>query len=329
MKYRYIRISRYILVVTTLNSTTDLCRLLADPTRLRLVAVLGVDAFTVAEIVRITSTPQPRISTHLGLLREAGLVSVRRSGSLGFYRREGAAWEGEAGELLRAIVGGARDPILSNDRAAARAVIAARDEEGSWVDRVAGDMARHYSPGRTWESLARGLAGLSPLGEVIDIGAGDGAVAELLAPHAVSVTALDLSPTVVARARARLAHLQELRFIEGDMHALPFPDASFDVALMMGCLVWSPQPEGALAEAARVLRPGGRLTVVTLAAHPHTAIAARYGHRHPGHSPTALAALLQDLGLTVHTCALTSRERRAPHFEVVSAHASRPSGDSP
>jgi len=185
-------------------------------------------------------------------------------------------------------------------------------------------MERHYSPGRTWEALARGLIGLTDLGDVLDAGAGDGATAQLLAPRARSITCVDISETLVHAARVRLAGHANAAAEVSDLHALPFVDASYDQALLLNVLTHLRAPARAIGELARVLRPGGRLALVTLAAHDHLDVTSAYGHVTPGFRPAEVRKLLEKAGLTVEQCAVTSREKRAPQFEVVTAFARKP-----
>src|SRR4029079_12823562 len=133
--------------------------------------------------------------------------------------------------------------------------------DGGWPDRIAGEMERHYSPGRTWEALARGLIGLADLGDVLDAGAGDGATAQLLAPRARSITCVDVSEKLVDAARVRLAGHANARCEVADLHDLPFANASFDQVLLLNVLPSLKHPGAALAELARALRPGGRLAL--------------------------------------------------------------------
>src|SRR5690606_11444663 len=189
---------------------------------------------------------------------------------------------------------------------------------------AAGRMERHYSPGRTWEALARGVVPLLSLGDVLDVGCGDGVLASLLAPHSRSYTCLDRSLKVLDAARGRLAGLEPVAFVQGDMEALPFEDVRFDTVLCFHVLTYVPTLRAALSEAARVLRPGGRLVVVTLAPHVHQSTTERYGHLRPGVSPRALERDLTRAGLETERCAITSREAREPHFEVVTAVALKP-----
>jgi ArsR family transcriptional regulator len=114
-----------------------------------------------------------------------------------------------------------------------------------------------------------------------------------------------------------------VRFAQGDMHELPFDDETFDQVLLLNALTYSDAPERAIREAARVLRPGGSLALVSLAAHDHAELTAAYGHVQPGFLPEKLEKWLKSAGLSVGSCQVTSRERRKPHFEVVTAFAEK------
>ena len=205
-------------------------------------------------------------------------------------------------------------------------MLAARHAAASWPDVVAGEMERHYSPGRTWEAMARGLLGLLRLGDVLDAGSGDGTVAQMIALRARSVVCLDRSERMIAAAKARLAKAKNVSFAIGDVEALPFAARSFDELLLFNVLPQVEGPAKVLAEAARVLRPGGSVVVSALAGHAHPAVTAPYGDVQPGFSPTTLKSLLKRAGFVVTHCDVTSREKRAPHFEIATAFAHLPEG---
>lgn len=312
-----------------LSATTELLRVLGDPTRVRLLALLAHEELTVAEITDVTRLAQSRVSTHLGKLREASLVRDRRDGSSSFYTLSRDAMPEEARRLWALIEQATRDPLIEQDLERAREVVRARAGGASWADSVAGRMERHYSPGRTWEASLRGLLGLLSLGDVLDVASGDGALAELVAPRSRTITCLDVSETVIEAARGRLAHLGNVRFTRGDMHALPFEDASFDQVMLMNCLTFARSPGRAIAEAARVLRPGGALAGVTLKTHRHEIAAVTYSHVRFGFEPGELRAMLRAAGLVVDACDVTSREKRPPHFEVITIHARKGGGCAP
>ncbi len=306
----------------TLSHGSELLRTLGDPTRVRLLHLLAAEELTVAELTRATRLSQSRVSTHLGRLKEAGLVRDRRDGQASYYSLCPEDLAEDAQGLWAAFRERTCDPLLEQDRERLRAMLDARGQ--SWADSVAGQMERHYSPGRTWEGALRGLLGLVRLGDVLDVASGDGALAELIAPRARTITCLDISPGVVEAGRSRLAHLAHVRFHRADMHALPFAHRSFDQVLLMNSLSYATDPGRVLSEAARVLRPGGDLACVALRTHQHADVSARYGHRQSGFEPDSLRDELEARGLTVSVCSVTARERRSPHFEVVTAHAARP-----
>jgi len=306
-----------------LSKTVDLLAVLADPTRVRLLALLEGAELSVAELTRITDLPQPRVSTHLRKLKDAELVRDRRDGGSSFYGLN------TLDEPTRALWGliHARcdDSLLVQDKRRRDAALAARTSRLRWPDEVAGQMERHYSPGRTWEATARGLLGFLELGAVLDVGSGDGVNAELLAARAGHITCLDVSERVIAAARSRLERFDNVDFRVGDMHELRFADASFDAVLLLHVLTYSNRPEQAIGEAARVLRPGGALALVSLVEHEHRKIAAAYDHQNLGFAPSDLDAMLCAAGLAVVQCAPSSRERRKPYFQVLTAFAHKPS----
>ena len=298
----------------------------ADATRVRLLALLEGEELTVAELSAITRLAQPRVSTHLARLKEAGLVRDRRAGVSAYYRFDEDALDPAQRALWRMLRDGSDDPLLRQDADRVPAVLASRAADQNWADSVAGDMERHYSPGRTWEALARSALPLMEAGDVLDIASGDGVLAELIAPHAHRYVCLDASTKVVLAASERLRRLGNVEVHEGDMHALPFDDAQFDLVVLMHALTYSEDPAKAVAEAARTLRPGGRLLLTSLAKHEHRAVVEAYGHVNLGFSERDLHRLATRAGLDVQGSGLVTRERRPPHFEVISLIARRPGG---
>ena len=299
-------------------------KVFADATRVRLLALLEREELTVAELSAITRLAQPRVSTHLARLKDAGLVRDRRSGVSAYYRFDEAALDGPQHSLWKTLREGSDDPLLRQDAERVPGVLAARAVEQNWADTVAGDMERHYSPGRTWEALARSALPLMETGDVLDIASGDGVLAELIAPHSHRYVCLDASSKVVMAASERLRRLGNVEVHEGDMHALPFDDASFDLVVLMHALTYADEPAKAVAEAARVLRPGGRLLLTSLAKHEHRAVVDAYGHVNLGFSERELQRFATRAGMSVQGSGVVTRERRPPHFEVISVIARRP-----
>ncbi|MBB5208642.1 ArsR family transcriptional regulator [Chiayiivirga flava] len=301
-----------------LDAWSACLRVLSDPTRVRLLALLEREELTVAELSAITRLAQPRVSTHLARLKEHGLVRDRRAGVSAYYRFAEDDMDAAQRALWKALSDGADDPLLRSDAERVPDVLAARASEQNWADTVAGDMERHYSPGRTWETLARAALQLVEPGDVLDIASGDGVLAELLAPRAQRYVCIDSSPRVVAAARERLRGFANVDVREGDMHATEFPDASFDLVLLMHALTYAEKPGQALVESSRVLRPGGQLIATTLAKHEHRGVIEPYGHANLGFTAKELAKLATRAGLDVISCEIITREKRPPHFEVVS-----------
>lgn len=301
-----------------LEGWSNRLKVFADVTRVRLLALLEGEELTVAELSAITRLAQPRVSTHLARLKEAGLVRDRRAGVSAYYRFDEGTLDPAQRALWQSISTGSDDPLLRQDAERVPAVLATRAADQNWADSVAGDMERHYSPGRTWEALARSALPLLAPGDLLDIASGDGVLAELLAPHAHRYVCVDASPRVVAAASERLRRFDNVEVVEGDMHALPLPDASFDLVVLMHALTYAAKPAQAVAEAARVLRPGGRLLLSSLARHEHRAVVEAYGHLNLGFAEKELRRFIERAGLQVASGETVTREKRPPHFEVVS-----------
>jgi ubiquinone/menaquinone biosynthesis C-methylase UbiE len=139
-----------------------------------------------------------------------------------------------------------------------------------------------------------------------------------------TITCLDRSPRVLGAARTRLASVPNVRYLLGELEAIPARARSFDHVLLFNVLASARHPARVVSEVTRVLRPGGGLTLVTLDEHHHGEITARYGHVHAGFKPAAVKRLLGQAGFVIETCGVTSRERRPPHFHVVTAFARKP-----
>lgn len=299
----------------------DHLRLLSDDTRLRLLHLLEEEPLTVAELQEVLDLGQSSISGHLARLKHAGLIHDVAEGSARRYRLradQGAdlakAWAAVR-ELTRA------EPALDADRERLRGLLARRGSD--WVDRVAGALHREYAPGRTWESVCHGLLAFARFGRCVDIGAGDGALADLIAPHSASLVLVDPSPAMIQAAEARIAALAlaNTRTCQADGAHVPLPDGSADSVLFLQSLQYIPEPAAALAEAIRLLAPGGRLLVLTLLRHQHQE-AERYGHRHRGFAADELKRWCR--GLADLRCEALPPEARPPRFRTLVLTASKP-----
>lgn len=258
-----------------------LLRLLADETRLRILHLLEGEPLTVAELTEVLDLGQSSISGHLAKLKQAGLVHDVAEGSAHRYRlREDAPADLRAAWLAARQLS-ANDPAIATDRATQGRLRDARGRD--WVGRVAGLLHREYAPGRTWDSLAHGFASAARLGRCLDIGAGDGALAGLIAPSADHLTCVDPAPSMIeaGRARCRELGLANVTWLQAGGEKLPLPAGSQDTVLLLQSLQYVERPAEVLAECGRVLAAHGRLLVLTLLEHEHEE-AARYGHRHRG-----------------------------------------------
>ncbi len=276
-------------------------RATAEPTRLRLLALAARGAFCVMEFTEILGQSQPRLSRHLKLLGDAGLLERLREGAQVWFTLPA----GEAGALVRDLL--ARlpedDQILAADRRQAARVLAERA-------RVASESFRRQ--GADWDEMRAldlpasaveaALLALVPenAGRLIDIGTGTGRLLELLAPRISQGLGVDASKQMLALARSRLsrADLAHCAVRLADMYRLPLFDAGYDVALLHMVLHYAETPESVLAEAVRVLRPGGTLLVVDLAPHDRAELIERLAHRWPGFSDDTMRDLLTGAGLS-------------------------------
>ncbi len=301
----------------------DTLRLLADDTRQRILHLLEDEPLTVAELQEILDLGQSSISGHLAKLKQAGLIHDVAEGSARRYRPRA-----DVDAVVRATWDAVRnlakdDPRRATDRERMRRVMA--DQGSDWVDRVAGSLHREYAPGRTWDSLCHGLLHFADFGRCVDVGAGDGALVELIAPRCRSLDCIDPSEAMIAAGSTKVSALGfgNVRFHQARGEALPLTDGIADSVLFLQSLQYIDQPAKALAEALRVLAPGGRLLVLTLARHDH-AEADRYGHRHRGFSDKELRGWCRGFS-HLHVDQLPP-EPRPPRFQtiIVSAQKSSP-----
>ena len=276
-------------------------RAVAEPTRLRLLALAARGSFCVMEFTEILGQSQPRLSRHLKLLCDCGLLDRVREGANVWF----ALPPGDEGALARDLI--ARlptdDAILESDRRQAARVLAERARIASDSFRAKGadwdEMRALDLPARAVEDALLTLVPEDPPGRLLDIGTGTGRVLELLAPRVRQAVGVDASKAMLALARSRLAQpgLAHCAVRLADMYRLPLADASFDTAVLQMVLHYAEDPAGAVAEAARVLRPGGRLIVIDLAPHGRDDLVVKRAHRWPGFSDAAIHRLVTDSGL--------------------------------
>jgi ArsR family transcriptional regulator len=280
-------------------------RAAAEPTRLRLLALAGRGAFCVSEFTEILGQSQPRLSRHLKLLCDCGLLDRVREGANVWF----ALPHGEPGALARDVV--ARlpedDPILETDRRQAARVLAERARAASESFRRQGadwdEMRALDLPAAAVEAALLALIPEHDAGRLLDIGTGTGRVLELLAPRISQGVGVDASKAMLALARSRLARagIGHCSVRLADMYRLPLAEASFDIAVMQMVLHYAEDPPGVLAEVARVLRPGGRLIVIDLAEHSRENLVTKLAHRWPGFGDDAMRDLVAGAGMHLGT----------------------------
>ena len=276
-------------------------RAAAEPTRLRLLALAAGGAFCVSEFSEILGQSQPRISRHLRLLQEAGFLERLREGVNAWFALAG----GERGALAREVLARvpADDAVLEGDRRLAARVLAERARIASEGFRRQGadwdEMRALDLPAAAVEAALLGLLPAIGIGRLLDIGTGTGRLLEVLAPRVAVGLGVDASKAMLALARARLARagLSHCAVRLADMYRLPFPDSSFEIAVLQMVLHHADDPAQVLAEAARVLRPDGLLIVVDLARHNRADISSRLAHRQPGFTDAELGGMLHAAGL--------------------------------
>jgi SAM-dependent methyltransferase len=273
----------------------------ADPTRLRLLALGARGAFCVNDFCEILGQSQPRLSRHVKLLCDAGLLERNREGV--------NAWltlaQGEAGALVRDILKRADhdDPLFAADRRGATRVLAERARDASEKFRRNGadwdEMRALDLPAAAVEDAVLHLLPEQNVGRALDIGTGTGRLLEVLAPRLATGLGIDASRTMLALARVRLAkpEFSHVSVKLADMYALPLRDASFDLVLLQMVLHYAEDAAKAVAEARRVLAPGGTVLVVDLVPHDRVELRESMAHRALGFSDTAMGDLLREGGL--------------------------------
>ncbi len=277
-------------------------RAAAEPTRLRLLALCAEGELTVSELTEILGQSQPRVSRHLKLLVEAGLLERIREGTWAFYRLTG----GDAGTRLgRRLV----DMIPADDAALALD----RERLGAVKQARAGRAQAYFRKNAArWNKIRKLYIGeaevekalleampMEGVDDFLDIGTGTGRILELFGGEVDRGLGIDLSREMLALARTNLerAGLGNCRVRHGDMYKLPLPSASFDAAAIHQVLHYADHPAAAIAEAARVLRPGGRLAIVDFAPHDLEFLRLEHAHRRLGFSDDEVKGWCRAAGL--------------------------------
>jgi ubiquinone/menaquinone biosynthesis C-methylase UbiE len=296
-------------------------KVVADPNRLRILLLLKGEELSVAELQEILGMGQSTISTHLSQLRQAELVEDRRIGKSNLYSVSASALQ--AG-IWKGLIEQAAEEIAEAgaDQAAMRRVVRKRqDKTRAFFDSVAGRLGKDYVPGKSWKGLAEVLVRLMPPLVVADLGAGEGASALLLAQRAKKVIAVDSSAKMieVGREQAQRHGVKNIDYRLGDMEEIPIGDGEVDLVFFSQSLHHALHPERALAEAARILAPGGRIVILDLARHRFEEARELYADEWLGFSEAALESMLQNAGFVHVEATVVDKEAEAPQFQTLLA----------
>jgi ubiquinone/menaquinone biosynthesis C-methylase UbiE/DNA-binding transcriptional ArsR family regulator len=309
-----------------MTSTLKSLRALADPTRLRIVALLEDEELSVNELQEVTGLGQSRVSTHLSLLAETGLVASRRDGKRTFYRLNPHA-DTRVREFTKLAMRGAKELREHDaDLVNLRRVLARREEQAQvYFNQVAGRFDRSYGPGRSWQAFGHLLLRMLPPLEVADLGSGEGLLSELLARRCKRVIAVDNSEKMVAfgARKAKENGIANLEFRQGDLQNPPIDPGSVDLAILSQALHHAEEPAKAVAAAFRLLKPGGRIMILDLVKHGFEQATELYGDRWLGFAESDLHKWLEAAGFTDIEITKVAREEQEPCFETLLAVGTR------
>ena len=285
------------------DETVDALRAAGEPTRLRILSLLAAEELSVMELSRILEQSQPRVSRHLKLMTEAGLIERFPDGAWVFYR---LATDGDHRRLVDAVL-----DLLSEsgqpDRDFQRlADVRAEREEAAlaYFERIApswDEIRSLYAPELTVEAAVETAAGPGPFERVVDLGTGSGRMLTLIGRKAKCAIGLDLSQQMlnIARANVSRAGLDKVELRHGDIFSTRLPSGTSDLVLVHQVLHYLSDPKAAVAEAARLVAPGGRLLIVDFAPHDLEFLRAEHRHRRLGFSDEEMERWLEEAGLRV------------------------------
>ena len=296
-------------------------KMISDPTRLRILLLLGDESLSVAELQQILGMGQSRISTQLSQLKKEGLVADQRSGKNNIY-------SAQIPLALGKIISEAGSELTERekDRSSLRHILRKRkDQVRAYFDELAGKFGREYVPGRSWKGLAEAMLKILNYDTVADLGAGEGTLSQLIAQRAKKVIAVDNSEKMVKFGQnlAKENGLPNLEYRLGDIESPPIDDSSVDLAILSQALHHAEHPSKALSEAHRILKPGGRLIVLDLLQHTFEKARELYFDTWLGFPEAELAEMITSAGFSEVETAIVDREEIPPNFQTLLASAAK------
>lgn len=309
-----------------MSSTLKYLRALADPTRLRILALLEHEEVSVQELQEATHLGQSRISTHLRVLQEAGLLHSRREGKRTYYRLS-QDLDSHIREFAKMGVRGGKElKDYESDQHNLKRLILLRQERAQlFFNQVAGRFDRSYGPGRSWQAFGHLLLRIIPPLVIADLGSGEGLLSELLARRARKVIAVDNSEKIVmfGAAKARKNGIKNLEFRLGDLETPPIDPSSVDLVILSQALHHAVNPAQAILSAHRILRSGGQIMILDLLRHPFEKAHEIYGDRWLGFTENELHQWLQAASFKSIETTIVACEEQEPHFQTILAGAEK------
>lgn len=305
-----------------MNASWDTLKILSDPTRVRLLALLQQEELAVAELQEILGMAQSRISSQLALLRQSELVIDRREGKKAFYSLHPSIPARQLSLVRAACDAVADQPELADDSANLERILTRRRQQSeAYFNFIAGKLGKNYCPGRSWEAIGHLALRLTPAITIADLGAGEGLISQLLARRAERVWCIDNSPRMVEVGTELAAKngFANLAYKLGDIEAVPLPDASVDLAILSQALHHAQHPQKAVSEAFRILKPGGQILVLDLKAHTFEKARELYADVWLGFKESELHRFLQKAGFQQVDVTIVARETHEPGFETLLA----------
>ena len=310
-----------------MSASWDTLKILSDPTRMRLLALLMREELSVAELQEILGMGQSRISSQLALLRQAGLVTDRRDGKKAFYSLRSTLPLSQYNLLKAASESVSELPVMDEDTESLdRILIKRRKVSEQYFNLIAGRLGKNYCPGRSWEAIGHLALWLTPSIEIADLGAGEGLISQLLAKRSKQVWCIDNSPRMieVGTELAKKNDLANLTYKLGDIEKVPLADASVDVAILSQALHHAQHPQIAVQEAFRILKPEGQILILDLNEHTFEKARELYADVWLGFKESVLHQFLKKAGFQNVEVSLTAKETTEPYFETLLASGYKP-----